>query len=52
MSHPVTNYVSHHFPYLEHPAYQSTLEIVMFFLVTTMLVGAFAFALLMLVYAM
>lgn len=39
MRHPVAHYLSEHFPELEHPAYQTALEKVLFLAITSILVG-------------
>jgi hypothetical protein len=52
MVHPIHHYLSEHFPELEHPKYQSSLEIMGFLLVTSTLVGLFIAALALLFYTL
>jgi hypothetical protein len=52
MGHSVLHFLSEHFPDLEHPKYQSTLEILSFLTVTATMLGAFVLALLLLFYAL
>ena len=51
-SHSLGHFLSEHFPDLEHPKYQSALEIIGFLTVTGMLVSALILALLTLLHAL
>jgi hypothetical protein len=48
--HSLSHFLSERFPDLEHPRYQSVLETISFLIVTAMIAGAFAVALLLLFY--
>jgi hypothetical protein len=51
-AHSLDHFLCEHFPDIEHPKYQSTLEIIGFLTVTAMLASALSLGLLLLVHAL
>ena len=48
MRHPITHYMSEHFPDLDHPMYQAAFERMAFAFIAAMLIGLFGAALVLL----
>jgi hypothetical protein len=50
MNHPVSYFLSKHFPELEHPKYQSVLERLSFLIIASTLIGLLTLSFLLLLY--